>query len=280
MIELPPPPKFLINPPAIIRPSTVELASLLPGMATGLRFGGAAPAPAADPHLASVVLLLGFEGANGSTTLTDESITANKGAATVGGNAQIDTSQFAFGTSSGAFDGTGDYWTFPDHADWNLSGAFTIDLWLRRASTGNNTYMLGQGNASGSVAWYVNSSWTAGNNASLQFVYSINGGVAGNLMVTSVSVATGTATLNTWHYVSISRNASGKVRIWFNGNFLIGNTPANLTTFDSSNTLGIGRFLNTSIWNGHLDEIRITKGVCRHDADTNIVVPTAAWPRI
>ncbi|RWD03767.1 MAG: hypothetical protein EOS58_17050 [Mesorhizobium sp.] len=232
-----------------------------------------------DPHFANVVLLLGFEGSDGSTTLTDESTATNKGSGTANGNAQIDTAQAKFGSASGLFDGSGDYWTFADHADWNLSGEFTIELFVRRAATGSNTYILGQGDGSGSMAWYLNSTWSAGDNGSLVFAYSINGGLGGNLMVTAGTIPAGTATLNAWHYIAVTRNASGKVRIWFDGTLLVGNTPANLTTFNSSDTLGIGRAISTAIWNGWMDEIRITKGVCRYDTDSSIAVPTAAFPR-
>ena len=38
-----------------------------------------------------------------------------------------------FGTASGLFNGTGDYLTIPNHADFNLNGDFTIDFWVRIA---------------------------------------------------------------------------------------------------------------------------------------------------
>ena len=64
------------------------------------------------------VALLHMDGADTSTTFTDESgktWTAN-------GNAQIDTAQSVFGGASGLFDGTGDYLSASDHADWQLDG--------------------------------------------------------------------------------------------------------------------------------------------------------------
>jgi len=69
-------------------------------------------------------LLLHMDGADGSTTFTDEAghtVTAN-------GNAQIDTAQNVFGGASGLFDGSSGYLTVPDSEDWNFgTGDFTFD---------------------------------------------------------------------------------------------------------------------------------------------------------
>jgi hypothetical protein len=70
-----------------------------------------------DKHFASVGLLLGFAGSDGSSTFADEGPTGHT--VTANGNAQIDTAQFTFGASSGLFDGNGDFLTAPDHADWD-----------------------------------------------------------------------------------------------------------------------------------------------------------------
>ena len=70
-----------------------------------------------------------MDGTDGSTTFTDAIGTHT---VTAVGNAQIDTAQYKFGGASGLFDGTGDYLTIPDHADFNFgAGDFTIDFWVR-----------------------------------------------------------------------------------------------------------------------------------------------------
>lgn len=77
-------------------------------------------------------LLLHCDGTDGSTTFSDNGVTGHT--VTANGNAQIDTAQSKFGNASGLFDGTGDYLTIPDHADWNFgTGNFTIDAWIRFA---------------------------------------------------------------------------------------------------------------------------------------------------
>lgn len=79
---------------------------------------------ALDPFAPDVVSLLRFEGADGSTTFTDDTgktWTAN-------GDAQIDTSS---GYPEGLFDGN-DWIATPDHADFEFAaGEFTLD-WFGR----------------------------------------------------------------------------------------------------------------------------------------------------
>lgn len=60
---------------------------------------------------------------------------------TARGEAQIDTAQSNFGGASGLFDGTGDYLSTPDHADWYFATKdFTIDAWVRFPSLTADTH--------------------------------------------------------------------------------------------------------------------------------------------
>lgn len=63
--------------------------------------------------------------------------------ATAIGNAQISTAKAKFGAGSALFDGTGDWLTIPDHADFDLSGGvWTIDMWV---NIGSGTIGTAQG---------------------------------------------------------------------------------------------------------------------------------------
>jgi hypothetical protein len=64
--------------------------------------------------------LLHFDGDNASTTFLDESGKTW----TRYGDAQISTAQNKFGPSSGLFDGTGDYITTPQNADFDFGDGF------------------------------------------------------------------------------------------------------------------------------------------------------------
>ena len=76
--------------------------------------------------------LLHFDGADASTTFTDESGKTW----TPAGTAQIDTAQSVFGGASGLFDGDSDYISTPTGSDFDFgSGNLTIDFWVRVSST-------------------------------------------------------------------------------------------------------------------------------------------------
>ena len=219
---------------------------------TGQMFGntgGGSSYP--DPPFANVVGLWGFEGTDGSTTLTDESASAH-GSGTANGNAQIDTAQFKFGSSSGLFDGSGDYWSWADNADWRLSAAnsdlFTIEFWVRWAASQSNARLMGHAGASGNIGWYINSTASA-SNAWVQFGFTTTGASP-----TLVGTAVANLALNTWHHIAISKNASGKIRIWRNGTLDDSATPANSAFFDSTNAFEIGRAVASAVFNGWIDE--------------------------
>ncbi|MET3521468.1 LamG domain-containing protein [Mesorhizobium abyssinicae] len=247
---------------------------------SGQMYGNTAPGGGGggggDPYFANVKLLLGFEGTNGATTTTDESPAAHS-SITFNGNAQIDTSQKPFGTSSCLFDGTGDYVSIADSADWDLSDAnsdeFTLEFWIRPHANVGNQRVMGQAPSSGNWSWDVNSTWSSGN-GSVQFRFTSNGSTA-----TTVGSATQNLPLDTWHYIAVSKNSSGKIRIWRNGTLDGSATPADSSFFNSTGTLDIGRNFATANLNGNIKELRITKGVCRYDTDGSITVPTGAFPR-
>ncbi|MFA5340611.1 MAG: hypothetical protein WC332_02425, partial [Clostridia bacterium] len=84
------------------------------------------------------VLMLHGDGADASTTITDSETVGAAKAITAVGNAQLDTAYKKFGSAAVLFDGTGDYLTTPDHADWYFAAApFTIDAWIYFGGTGN-----------------------------------------------------------------------------------------------------------------------------------------------
>ena len=82
---------------------------------------------AGDPFFNKVSLLLPMTGSNGSTTFSDDSPSPKT--ATANGNAQISTALEAGG--NGYFDGTGDYLSIPDHADFAFGSAdFTVEFFI------------------------------------------------------------------------------------------------------------------------------------------------------
>lgn len=99
-------------------------------------------------------LLLHCDGADASTTFTDASQAAH-GNATPNGNAQVDTAQSKFGGASALFDGTGDFLSYADHADWHFgSGDFMADFWVRFNSVSTAKF-IGQWGGSTDLGWLI-----------------------------------------------------------------------------------------------------------------------------
>ncbi|ESY72795.1 hypothetical protein X743_14915 [Mesorhizobium sp. LNHC252B00] len=242
-------------------------------LSTGQFFGnsfGGGGGGGSDPNFASVLLLCGFEGADASTSFTDESSYSRT--LTTVGNAQVDTAQFKFGSASGLFDGSGDRITAPDSADWQFSGQFTVEAWIRTPTIASSTSTI--------VSHYantINQGWRfyrSGASIVAEFSTAASGTPA-HLITASAVIAA-----NTWHHVCFERDASDKMRIYVDGVMQASKTGATGTSNNTSDPFKIGEAQSGLVgWNGWIDEVRITKGVARYASDGGFTVPTAAYPR-
>lgn len=251
---------------------------MIPGIVAGSRqtSGGGG---GSDPFFANVSLLLHFEGTDGSTVFTDSS--GSPKALTARDNAQIDTAQFKFGAASGLFDGSGDAVTAADNAGWDFgSGAFTVECFVRfnaLPSSGNAQVILSQwSNTTAQAAWFLGLVNNAGT-YQLNFAYTTNGTTQVN-SARNVTVATGV-----WYHIAVSR--SGNTMRYFVDGVQAGAdiNVTGVTIFNSTSLLTVGAQTNNPATptfnfsvNGHLDELRITKGIARYTAD--FTPPTAQFP--
>lgn len=229
-----------------------------------------------DPDFASVVLLIGAEGADGSTAFDDESNSNHT--ITVFGNAQIDTAQFKYGASSALFDGAGDYISMPSSANWDLSDAnsdeYTIEFWIRWAVVAANERIMFRGFGVGNLGWAVRTDGTNGQNISF---LSSNNSLSYNVNFTTTG---GGMTTNTWYHIAIDKDSTGKIRIYIDGVMRGSNTPADSAMANPSHALTIGADQAAgSPISGWMDEIRITKGVARYASDGGFTPPAAEFPR-
>jgi hypothetical protein len=204
------------------------------------------PQGGVDPDFSSVSLLLHFEGINGSTTFTDSgplglSLTLN-------GSPSISTSQSAVGGSSLFVPNNNSGLTLPANAALTLSGDFTIE-WRARHS-----------NLTGKQQYFANLT-----GVNVQIAYE------GGLFFFPPNVVRSlTMEVNTWSALAISR--SGTTLYWFKDGTLLGSAT------DSSNynlSRGMVSFSSGGMV-GFMDEIRITKGVCRYTA--SYTVATGPFP--
>ena len=89
----------------------------------------------------------------------------------------------------------------------------------------------------------------------------LNGGICVNIAGTNIGSSTAVITTNTWYHIALVRNA-GTSTLYVNG----ASVGSGTTTGNCSGTyLAIGGYYNTSyLYQGYLDELRITKGVARY----------------
>jgi hypothetical protein len=209
-------------------------------------------------------LLLHFNGANGSTTITDSSPGAH-GNATIVGNAQISTAQSKFGGSSLLLDGTGDWITFADHADYDFgSGAFTIDWWeYRQRSQSQNAAICRN-----TTATYMGFACGYDSPGTLQF-YSASGAAAWDI---ANGKSLGAVTLNTWNHFAIAR--SGNTFYAFK-NGVQTDTWTSSASLRAGGTLIVGAYSGALTYQGYLDEVRLSKGIARWTA--NFTPPTMPY---
>jgi hypothetical protein len=208
---------------------------------------------------ADVLLGLRGEGSDGSTTIVDS--TGNHSPTAVG-NAQIDTAQFKFGAASILFDGSGDYISVPDSANWILgggTGGFAIGFWIRFKTAVASGGFCAQ-RSSGDDNWVFEMSSitnvklrrTAGGSGVLDLNWSWS------------------PSIDTWYYVELNRGWGGNANdfsVSIDGTSL--GTQTSATTFvDLGQVLAIGA--NGSIAddgiNAWVDDFFITNAT-RHTAN-------------
>lgn len=201
-----------------------------------------------DQYLSAVVALLHFDGANGSTTITDQ-----KGHTfTIGGGAALSTAQQRFGGSSLYLNGTSQYIQSATSVDWDMgSNDFTIEMFIRPAAAITarqdllnrfSTYGLGINIFDSGVLRAYSTTAADG------LVY-----ITGSTVVTH----------DVWHHIAYVR--SGSTLYLFLDGVLQGSATLSGEYAAISQDLTIGRDpAGTRHFNGYIDEFRITKGAARY----------------
>lgn len=197
---------------------------------------------------APVSAQLNFEGADTSTTFTDDTGKVW----TASGNAQIDTAQFKTGSASGLFDGSGDYISTPSHADFNFgTGDFTVEFWFRHAAAGSAYYCQSdQLGSSTNDKWYA-----ATSGGVLRFTTHSGGGP--NLTYAW------TPTVGQWYHYAATRK-NGYMRLFLDG-VQVAQDPTGWAAWSlSQNGMVIGAISTPFYMNGWIDGFRVLKGAARY----------------
>ena len=206
---------------------------------------------AADPDFASVIVLCGFNGSNGSTTIVDEGPLGLT--LTASGSAQISIAQSVFGGSSLSMTGTGRV-SLPSNSSLVLTGDFTLDARCRFNVANRKDMILG-GASFGANMQFARESGTQ---------LSMYNGES-----QAVSFAT---SANTWYALRWARSGS-TVYFFADGTLLGTRTLTGSFNFSSG---AIGDLFGNDILNGFIDEFRLT-AMCR--STTSYIVDSKPFPR-
>ena len=180
------------------------------------------------------------------------------------GNAQVSTTVAKWGTTSMAFDGTGDRLVMPASSRFAFNtGDFTIEGWVRRSDTNTRGVFQLCGTAGG-LSGAGNLGVAVGSDAGQVWrIYANNTGYN----------STATWAINTWYHFALVKTG-GNIKLYVDGTSVI--TQADTTNYTGQN-LCVGGFYDTTfLMNGYIDDLRITNGYARYTA--NFTAPTAAFP--
>jgi hypothetical protein len=198
-------------------------------------------------------ILLHFDGANGSTTIVDES---GKTWAVTGSYA-LSTTTPKFGTAAllATSGSSGNYISTPDSADFNIgTGPFTIDCWVKKSTWGSTD----------AICWHKNSQ--NGTNQGYFLYFTSTGYLAFNYNgVDIISRAHGITDTTTWHHYEVSRDSSSNWRIFVDGVRVgdVVNDAINITSHAWNFCVAGDPDQSTGL-QGSMDEFRFSLGIARN----------------
>ena len=207
----------------------------------------------------SLSALLHFDGANGSTTFTDQ-VSSNIWTPT---GAVISTAQSKFGGSSAYFNGSS-HLTGPASPLFGFgAGDYTFECWLYSTGGGSDQCLFDTRSASNQgIGIYV-----------VLSSYSGSPGVANNNAV--IAGGGSRVPLNTWTHYAVCRQA-GKVYGFVGGVLRFTVTDARTYASVATPIIGFNNYTGTQGYTGYLDELRVLKGVALYTTD--FTPPSAPFP--
>ncbi len=202
-------------------------------------FRGIAIPAVTDPQFSTVGLLMHMNGTNNSTSFVDNS--SNNFTVTVTGDAKMDTSVVALGSASATFNGTNAVLTVPNNAALALgTGDFTVEFRLNSNTTVNSFRRL-VGSTNGAFTGTT-------------FMMRFN--ASGNISCGNISYAW-TLTTGQWYSLAFVRSGT-KSKLYIDGVEVA--SASDTTNYEAIRYIGGWYTLgDTEYYNGHMDELRISK---------------------
>jgi hypothetical protein len=222
-----------------------------------------------DPHFANVVALLHLD--NNVTDVTGR---------TWGGSPAYSGSIKKYGTHSLNVNAANQFITAASSADFDFGdGDFTVECWAYRGTTtGTFRGILCRDAIGGTRGWLL---YTNDNSAPVprSLAFAAWSGATPYTATDSVELAS-----STWHHIAACRQG-GTLRLYKDGVQVGTATIGTASVGAPSTSCSVGRLqTNTdatvanSQWNGYIDDVRITKGVCRYPDGTTFTPPDAPFP--
>jgi hypothetical protein len=222
-----------------------------------------------DALFDNVSLLLHMNGTDGSTDFIDSS-TRTKIVSAFGG-AVISTSISKFGGASGFFNNVDSYITTPNDSDFDLTtGDWTIELFCNIDPVESDIII----NKAAGVGFFpfqirvVNDKFNARG-----FVPNPVLGLAYNLGEDSGP----TVEASRWYHLALVRQ-SNTFYFYVDGVAVDSQSYSGIL-YDADTSVSIGGTDNgLALTSGYIDEVRITKGICRYPDGTTFEIPTKQFP--
>lgn len=207
--------------------------------------------------------------------MNDAALSDVKGhAVSLFGNAARSSTQSKWGGYALYLDGSGDYLTLADSADWNfVSSAVTIEFWFYETAAGTDRQIIGQHTtlSNANSSFIITSS-----SQKLQFIC-YSGATPYSI------IAPSTHSLNTWHHGACVRDGSN-MHIYLDGTRIATSTAIGVNALNNSTMpITLGVVMRDTLpdpvnfyYTGYLDDIRITNAA--RYTGTTYTVPTAEFP--
>jgi hypothetical protein len=248
---------------------------------------GGVLAAGTDPHWASTILLCGCEGTDGEeVSLDDESFANHANGAALGSgtdDALYKAGFGIFGSSSVYFDaGRNGFVRFADHADWTLSGDFTLEFFIYfhgAAQIEETSTIISQWNSTGNQrGWAIQYAGGVATNH-IQFFASPDG-----TNTTILLDYNWTPSVDTFYYVCVERSGNNyRMYLGEPGGTaaMVASGTSAMSFFNSTAPLQLSGLATSEaecLRDVSLDEIRLTT-VARYATDAGYPVPSTAFPR-
>lgn len=184
-------------------------------------------------------------------------------------NAKTSTDQFKFGGGSGYFNNINAYLTVTDESAFNFStGDWTVELFCR-INPVETDILVNKADGVGFFGYQlriINNRFSASGYDNTLFP---NPNLAYNIGSTVGPIVQP----NVWYHVAMCRQVSN-FYLYVEGN-LVDSAVSSAILYNSASPLSIGGTSDgRALTSGYIDELRITKGVCRYPNGVNFPVPT------